>query len=93
LNDFVKAIDNFKQALNVKKDGGILLNLGESQEKLGLMNEALLSFIESAEHRKENLEGKIENVKTIESVKNVLRLGNEMEQMGDVPDWIKNIQL
>ncbi len=93
LNDFVNAIDNFKLALNVKKDGGILLNLGESQEKLGLMNEALLSYIESAEFRKDNMEGGIEDFKTIESVKNVVRIGTELKRMEFVPDWIKNIEL
>ena len=93
LNDFVKAIDNFKLALNVEKDGGILLNLGESQEKLGLMNEALLSYIESAEFRKDNMEGGIENVKTIESAKNVVRLAKDMQKLKNIPNWINELKL
>ena len=93
LNDFVNAIYNFKLSLNVKKDGGLLLKLGESQEKLGLMNESLLSYIESAEFRKDNLEGGIENLKSIESAKNVVRLAKEMKQLKNIPDWIKELKL
>lgn len=93
LNDFEKAIDNFKLALNVKKDGGILLNLGESLEKLGLMNEALLSYIDSAEFRKDNMEGGIENVKTLESAKHVMRLAKDMQQLKNIPNWINELKL
>ncbi|NDA98308.1 MAG: hypothetical protein EBZ94_03375, partial [Crocinitomicaceae bacterium] len=92
LNDFGNAIENYKLALNVKKDGEVFLKLGESQEKLGLMNEALLSYIESAEFRKDNLEGGIENLKSIESAKNVVRLAKEMKQLKNIPNWIKELK-
>jgi tetratricopeptide (TPR) repeat protein len=93
LNDFVNAIDNYILALNVKKDGEVFLKLGESQEKLGLMIESLLSYIESAEFRKDNLEGGIENMKSIESAKNVVRLAKEINQLKNIPNWIKELKL
>jgi tetratricopeptide (TPR) repeat protein len=87
--NFTVAITFFKDALEFGQDGKTLLSLAISQENLGQLNESLISFIKSAEHRRDNLPDGIINEKTKQSVQNVIRIAKILGKENELPEWIK----
>ena len=75
-------------ALKIRTDGGVLLSLGECQEKAGLYNEALNSYVLSSENRVNNLLNGIENIKTIESIEYAKRLAKKIGKESELPNWM-----
>lgn len=88
LNEINNAIEKFFIALKIKSDGGVLLSLGECQEKAGLYNEALNSYVLSSEDRVNNLLNGIENIKTIESIEHAKRLAKKIGKENELPNWM-----
>jgi tetratricopeptide (TPR) repeat protein len=93
LREYMDAIEAFKNGFKYYKKGGFPFNIAECYEKLGERFIAFDYFLESAELRKNDPEVGVEEEATLDTVKNVLRLAIDMERMGDVPDWIKQIEL
>jgi tetratricopeptide (TPR) repeat protein len=93
LNEYKDAIEAFKNGYKYYKKGGFPFNIAECYEELGEANKAFAFFLESAELRKSDPEIGIEAEATMDTIKNVVRLAIELERMGDVPDWIKKIEL
>jgi tetratricopeptide (TPR) repeat protein len=87
------AIDAYQDAVKIVGKEAVFFNLGECQEEIGLNDDALKSFISSAEILKDKSEKGMENLKTIESITNVLRLAKKLKKEDELPDWIKNIEL
>ena len=88
LNEINHAIEIFLIALKIRTDGGVLLSLGECQEKAGLYNEALNSYVLSSENRVNNLLNGIENIKTIESIEYAKRLAKKIGKESELPNWM-----
>ena len=93
LDDFISAIHFFKKGFNILKKGGFPLQIGKCYEALQNKELALEFYIQSAELRKIDPNAGMLNSSTQDSIKNVVRLATELERMGDVPDWIKELKL
>ncbi|MFN4878835.1 MAG: tetratricopeptide repeat protein [Flavobacteriia bacterium] len=93
LGKYKDAIEAFKKGYEYYKKGGFPFNMAECYEKIGEGTKAFNYFLESAELRKIDPEIGIEAEATIDTIKNVLRLAFELNQMEFVPDWIKNMDI
>ena len=85
------AIKNFKKGFEIDRSGSYPFNIALCYEAINESENALESFIQSAEIRKQDLEVGLEAELTIESIINAKRLAKQLNKENELPQWIKNI--
>ena len=86
---FLPAIKAFKQSFEIGKKGGTLFQIAQCYEALSDKSKALEYYVESAEIHKEDPEVGIEHDATMESVKEAIRLAQELHLGEALPSWFQ----
>lgn len=87
--EYLKSIDYFKKVFEINNTGYPFFEIGVCYEFLNDKENALKSFIKSAEIRLERV-GKGDN-RTIESVNKSLSLAKELNAIDTLPEWFKTV--
>jgi hypothetical protein len=86
---YSEAIHSFLAGFEFDKKGGYPFQIAQCYEALSENFITLKYYIQSAEISKEDPEVGPEAASTIESVKNAMRLAQELGKINDLPEWFK----
>ena len=90
LDCYHEAIDAFLNGLKISRRGVFPFKIAKCYEALGIKDQSLSYYIQSAEIRKEDSNCGIEDESTIDSIKNSKRLAKELGKENELPEWMKN---